>query len=73
MTYDIKKLKLDGIDSEERKMGFGSIWTIHQNIASFFAPQQHPIDFRWVWTHNFITVTLDVYHATTIHLNLGGH
>ena len=72
MTYDIKRLKLDGIDSQERKMGFGSKWTIHQSSAGF-PPKQHPIDFRWVWTHNIITVILDVYHATTIHLNLGGH
>ena len=38
MTYDIEKLKLDGIDSQERKMGFGSVWTIHQSIAGFLPP-----------------------------------
>ena len=54
-------------------MGFGSVCTIHQTIAGFFAPEQHQIDFRWVWTHNIITVIPDVYHATTIVLNLGGH
>ena len=68
-----RTLKLDGVVSPERKMGFGSVWTIHQNIAGFFAPQQHQIEFRWVWTHNVVTVILDVYHATTIVLNLGGH
>ena len=69
----MKKLKLDGIVSQERKMGFGSVCTIHQSIAGFFVPEQHQIDFRWVWTHNIITVIPDVHHATTIVLNLGGH
>ena len=69
----LRILKLDGVVSPERKTGFGSELIIHQNNAVFLAPQQHQIEFRWVWTHNVITMILDVYHATIIVLNLDGH
>ena len=73
MTYDIRKLKLDDIDSQERKMGFGSVWTIHQSIAGFLPHSNIQLISDGCGLTISITVILDVNHATTIHLNLGGH